>query len=84
MPIFEKSYPHPNKWREETMGPDKSANHVTLQESNSLKDKCILDHVPVWLLSCNWKMTPLTSAKLNSLHLNIQFTATLAVNLTIR
>ena len=27
---------------------------------------------------------PLTSAKLNSLHLNIEFTAMLAVNLTIR
>ena len=37
MPIFGKSYPHPNKRREETMGPDKGANHVTLPESNSLK-----------------------------------------------
>ena len=37
MPILVKSYPHPNKWREETMGPDKGANLVTLQESNSLK-----------------------------------------------
>ena len=37
MRIFGKSYPHPNKWREEAMGPDKGANHVTLQESNSLK-----------------------------------------------
>ena len=37
MPIFGKSYPHPDKWREETMGPDKGVNHVTMQESNSLK-----------------------------------------------
>ena len=37
MPIFRKSYLHTNKWREETMVPDKHANHATLQESNSLK-----------------------------------------------
>ena len=30
------------------MGPD-----VALQKSNSLKGKCILDPVSVWLRSCN-------------------------------
>ena len=39
MSIFGKSYPHPNKGREETMGSDKDAIHITLQESHSLKTK---------------------------------------------
>ena len=37
MSIFGKPYTHPNKGREETMGPDEGANHATLQESHSLK-----------------------------------------------
>ena len=37
MPIFGKSYPHPYKWWEEAMGPDKGTNHATLPESNILK-----------------------------------------------
>ena len=43
-----------------------------------------MNYVPVWLLPCNWKINALTLAKLNSLHLNIEFTAMLAVNLNIR
>ena len=39
MSIFGKSYLHPNKGREEIMGSDKGANHVTQQESNSWKRK---------------------------------------------
>ena len=37
MSIFGKPYPHSNKGREETIRPDKGANHATLQESLSLK-----------------------------------------------
>ena len=37
MSIFGTSYHHPNKGREETIGPDDGTNHVTLQERNSLK-----------------------------------------------
>ena len=37
MSILGKSYPQPNKGREQTMGNDIGANLVKLQESNSLK-----------------------------------------------
>ena len=33
------------------MGPDESAEHVTLQQTNKLKSSFILHHVPVQLLS---------------------------------
>ena len=79
MSIFGKSYPHPKLW-----GLIKVPNMLHFKKVIFQKGKWILDHVPVWLLSCNLKMTSLTLAKSNSLHLNIDFTVMLVVNLTIR
>ena len=76
MPIFGSHIPTLTKEGEETKGPDQGVNYVILEESISLKRQ-------MHSASCASKIISLTSAKLNSLHSNIEITAMFAVNLTI-